>query len=261
MQDLMKAYLSRIGSIPVMDHESSVECFKALEDNELSKVKKAKIEKHLIESNLRLVISIAKQYKSSEELPFEDLVQQGNIGLMKAVEKYDWKKGFRFSTYARWWIMQEISIYIAKTRRTVRLPSHAIGVQRRLLQEIEKYNDTHGIQPTLDELKSILGDVSPTIIEATLHAGMGSVSMNSTKGSSSDDDKKRSLETSLEDHTQNAYDGFVNRELFMCVSKILDYLTPKESAVIRMRFGLYDSGLNREDFPAGLEDSEECEDL
>lgn len=257
MQDLMKTYLSRIGSIPVMDHDSSVECFKALEDLTTPRGKKDRITRHLIESNLRLVISIAKQYKSSEELPFEDLVQQGNLGLMKAVEKYDWKKGFRFSTYARWWIMQEISIYIAKTRRTVRLPSHALGVQRRLLKEMEKYNDEHGIQPTLDELKASLSDVSSTIIEATLHAGMGSVSINSTKGDTGDE-KKKSLETSLEDHAPSAYDEFVNNELFLCVANILDNLTPKEAAVIRMRFGLYDSGLDRKNFPAG---KEECEDV
>jgi len=255
MNEIVKDYLTRIGSIPVMKHETSVDCFKMLESDDVSVAKKKRIRDHLVESNLKLVVSIAKQYKTSDALPLTDVIQEGNIGLMKAVERYKWSKGYRFSTYATWWIRQAISTHVSKNRRTVRLPSHAIGVQRRIAIAIEEHNDKCGTQPTMDELKLILHDVSPTILEATLHAGFGTVSINSSRNA--DDENTSTLENTLFDQNDGPFEKYTHAEMFKSIAAVLSELTPREQAVIRMRFGLYDAGLNREEY---LEEDEEDSD-
>lgn len=242
----LKEYLTRIGSIPVMPHETLQDCFKMLECDRTSDREKEKIKAHVIESNLKLVISIAKKYKTSDSLPFFDVIQEGNIGLMKAVDRFDWKTGNRFSTYASWWIRQAISIHISKQCRTVRLPNHAIGVQRRIAKAIQEYNEATGTTPTVDELKLALHDVSDKVLDATLHAGMGTVSINSSKSSSDDDN--RTLESVIGDTSETPYEMLANAEVLDSVMKVIDCLSAKEEAVIRLRFGLYDAGLNRDEY-------------
>jgi RNA polymerase sigma factor (sigma-70 family) len=285
VKSTVKSYLSKIGSIPVMDHSTLVDCFKVLDDIDeslgISKFEKEKeleddwniqklfdqierastnsdvkkqireykrVREHIVVSNLRLVVSIAKQYKTSDELPLIDLIQEGNVGLMKAVRRYDWKRGYRFSTYATWWIRQAISLHIAKHKRTVRLPCHAIGVQRRIMKAIEDHNDKTGQTPTLDELKELLSDVSEKVLEATLHAGMGTVSLNAQKNSNSGEECSCSLENKLFDEKNDPFDLLSHAEIFDVISSVMKELSLREAAVVRMRFGLYDAGLNREDY-------------
>ena len=259
MNEIIKDYLTTIGSIPVLEHEELVAYFQKLDDDEVDESVKKKIRDHLAVSNLKLVVSIAKKYKCSNKLPFEDIIQEGNVGLMKAITRFKWNKNYKFSTYATWWIRQAISIHIAKQRRTVRLPSHAIGVQRRIMKTIEEYNEKSGMSPTLEELKAILSDVSETVLEATLHAGMGTVTIHANSSattSSSDDERTMALENKLFDEAQDPFEQLLREEMFEVISSVLRDLDIREAAVIRMRFGLYDAGLERSDYLEDLDEDE-----
>lgn len=262
MESIVKKYLSTISDIPVICHEDLVNEFKKLEklnesshecENEEEKKRINKkismIKSFIVKSNLKLVVSEAKKYKTSDDLPLMDLIQEGNFGLMKAVDRYNYELGNRFSTYAIHWIRQAISIHIAKNKRTVRLPSHVIGVQRRIMSAIEERNETTGETPTLDELKEILSDVSETILEATLHAGMGTVSINGTSNRNDESEfTQTSLENKLHKVGDDPFDLFSNAELFKTILQVMNNLSEREIAIIRMRFGLYDAGVIREDY-------------
>ena len=151
LKGTIASYLGSINRIPMLKHPDLVELFKQYEtgvtrddDGDVinSSPTAERIRKRLIEANLRLVVSIAKCYKG-HNIPLEDLIQEGNIGLIRAVEKFKWELGFKFSTYATLWIKQSIGQYILKKKRVIRLPAHAVGVQRRMIQAANAYKDEY----------------------------------------------------------------------------------------------------------------------
>ena len=188
---------------------------------------------HLIKANTRLVVSIAKRY-IGRGVPFLDLIQEGNLGLMKAVEKYDYHRGFRFSTYATWWIRQTISRAIADQSRTIRVPVHMTDRIRRLYRTSHELEQQLSRKPTNEELAVALG-LEQAKVEWMLKVSWRPISLESPVGE--DDDEE--LIAFVEDHitpspTDSAYEHLLTEK----VEEVLSTLSPREARVLRLRFGL-----------------------
>lgn len=237
--NVIASYFDSLYQIPQLTHEELVEEFKKIElKNEASEKARSK----LVECNLRLVVSIAKQYKNNS-MPLEDLVQEGNIGLLKAVEKFDWRKGFRFSTYATWWIKQAIGHHVLKRKRMVRLPAHAATIQRKLIQATNDYREAMGCEPSQEELMELVG-ASETVVKATIISGRDAISLQQNVGHS--DGGEFLLQDVIEDERSemNPFENFAKKQLIEIARKVLNSLSTKESAILRLRFGLVDDIIN-----------------
>lgn len=231
---VISIYLNELKAYPQLKHPEVVSLFQTYESGG-TVAEKAR--KKLIESNLRLVISIAKKQKG-HNIPLEDLIQEGNLGLFKAIDRFDYKKGFRFSTYATWWIKQAISQHVLKRKRMIRLPAHAACVQRKLIQAAAEFKKVTGMDPSQDDLLALV-DASETVIKATMASGNSVISLN--QAISSDPDSG-TLEDRIED-TNYRHDPFYSvsaKELMNIAKRVLSNLSDKESAILRLRFGLFD---------------------
>ena len=229
LDDPVRMYLKEIGQIKLLSAEEEVELAKRVsEGNQEAKNK-------LTEANLRLVVSIAKKY-SGRGLHILDLIQEGNTGLIRAVDKFDWTKGNKFSTYATWWIRQAITRAIADQARTIRVPVHMVEVinkatrcNRKLVQEL-------GREPTVEEIAAELNLPVEKIIEANRTAA-DTLSLDTPVG----DEEDTSIGSFVEDErTPGPADATSNALLAEALKEILDTLTEREADVLRMRFGMYD---------------------
>jgi RNA polymerase primary sigma factor len=238
-QSEIRNYVQRIQCIPRLKHEQFIELIK-----QYNITKSSKIRKELIEKNLRLVVSIARTYNRNNEISMMDLIQEGNLGLMKALDKFDHTKGFRFSTYASWWIRQAIGQFIAQTRRTVRLPAHAINGQKRLIVSSERLHNELGHEPTMEE---IIKDshVSKVVANAIAHSGRGTISLQSpVKGDYSKDETIEDRVISNDDPFENV----ANKQALEIIDDMLkNELSPKEAAILRLRFGI-DENIDENDY-------------
>ena len=225
----IRTYFDEIARVPLLTKEEEVELAKRIEAGDEEAKKK------LAEANLRLVVSIAKKYRGCG-LPFLDLIQEGNLGLMKAVEKFDWRKGYKFSTYATWWIRQAITRSIADQARTIRIPVHMVEtinklvrVSRRLLQEL-------GREPTSEEIAMEM-DISPEKVREIVKASQEPVSLETPVGEEEDSH----LGDFIEDQTALAPAEAASRQLLKeQVEDVLDSLAYREKRVLQLRFGLED---------------------
>jgi RNA polymerase primary sigma factor len=209
--DVVHAYLNDMKSLSQLKHPEVVNLFQTYESGG---VEAERARKKLIESNLRLVISIAKKHKG-HNVPLEDLIQEGNLGLLKAIERFDYKKGFRFSTYATWWIKQAISQHVLKRKRMIRLPAHAASVQKKLLQATDEFKEQMGHDPTEAELLELV-DASEAVVKATMTSGKNVISIHQTMSS---DPESGTLEDRLEDTeaTGDPFQKVASQELMMIV--------------------------------------------
>jgi RNA polymerase primary sigma factor len=232
-QNTISSYLGSLQSYPQLEHEELVELFQAYEKGGKDAVK---AHKKLTESNLRLVVYIAKKQKG-HNIPLEDLIQEGNLGLLKAIDKFDWKKGFRFSTYATWWIKQAISQYILKRKKIIRLPAHAASAQKKLIEASDAFKELKGYGPSSEELSEII-DVSETVVKATMQSGKNIISLQQHVG----DDGTSTLENKLEDtnFASDPFESLAKKEMMVIVKNVMQSLSTKEAAILRLRFGLYE---------------------
>ena len=228
--DNVKIYLKSIGKVPLLKTEQEKEIAKRIQAGDQD----AKDE--LIEANLRLVVAIAKKYVG-RGLQFLDLIQEGNLGLVKAVDKFDYTKGFKFSTYATWWIRQAITRAIADQARTIRIPVHMVEtinkltrVQRQLVQELDR-------EPTAEEIAERLGNISAEKVREIQKISMEPVSMETPIGEEDDSD----LGDFIEDKHALSPDEYATNELLKDeINNVLMMLTERERKVIQLRFGLID---------------------
>ena len=229
LDDPVRMYLKEIGQVKPLSAEEEVELAKRVSEGDQYAKNK------LTEANLRLVVSIAKKY-SGRGLHILDLIQEGNTGLIRAVDKFDWTKGNKFSTYATWWIRQAITRAIADQARTIRVPVHMVEVinkatrcNRKLVQEL-------GREPTVEEIAKELNLPVEKIIEANRTAA-DTLSLDTPVG----DEEDTSIGSFVEDErTPGPADATSNALLAEALKEILDTLTEREADVLRMRFGMYD---------------------
>ena len=229
LDDPVRMYLKEIGQIKLLSAEEEVELAKRISEGDQQAKNK------LTEANLRLVVSIAKKY-GGRGLHILDLIQEGNTGLIRAVDKFDWTKGNKFSTYATWWIRQAITRAIADQARTIRVPVHMVEVinkatrcNRKLVQEL-------GREPTVEEVAAELNLPVEKIIEANRTAA-DTLSLDTPVG----DEEDTSIGSFVEDErTPGPADATSNALLAEALKDILDTLTEREADVLRMRFGMYD---------------------
>lgn len=229
INDPVRMYLKEIGRVPLLSAEDEIELAKRIETGD------EEAKRRLAEANLRLVVSIAKRYVGRGML-FLDLIQEGNMGLIKAVEKFDYEKGYKFSTYATWWIRQAITRAIADQARTIRIPVHMvetinklIRVQRQLLQDL-------GREPTPEEVSAEM-DLTPEKVREILKIAQEPVSLETPIGEEDDSH----LGDFIEDQEALAPSDAAAYELLKeQLEDVLDTLTDREENVLRLRFGLDD---------------------
>lgn len=238
---VMSNYLTSLKRYPQLSHTAMVDLFKEYETGG-TVAERAK--RKLVESNLRLVVYIAKQYKGYN-IPMEDLIQEGNLGLMKSIEKFDWTKGFRFSTYATWWVKQAIGQYILKRKRIIRMSAHAVTAQKKMAAAAEEYRSMMGCDPSDEELKEMTG-TSNAVFNATHLSGRSIVSLDQPLSSDPDAD---TLEDRLvDDQSMNPLELISSQQLIEVARDVLNQLSPKEAAILRLRFGLVDDIVDDESY-------------
>ncbi len=253
--DTVGLYLKEMAQVPLLSTQEEVDLAKRLEaginaterlDQEADTLTEAECDallasvedgrlarEHLIKANTRLVVSIAKKY-IGRGVPFLDLIQEGNLGLMKAVEKFDYRRGYRFSTYATWWIRQTITRAIADQGRTIRVPVHMSDRIRRLYKVARQLEQQKGRKPTPEEIAQEL-DMEPRKVQWMLRVSWQPLSLEHPVGEEEDSE----LGSFIEDDTtptptQTVYDNLLREK----VEELLSTLTPREARILRLRFGL-----------------------
>jgi len=230
IEDPVRMYLKEIGKVPLLSAEEEIELAKRMENGDEA------AKKRLAEANLRLVVSIAKRYVGRGML-FLDLIQEGNLGLIKAVEKFDYRKGYKFSTYATWWIRQAITRAIADQARTIRIPVHMVEtinkltrIQRQLVQDL-------GRDPSAEEIAAKMENISPEKVREIQKIALEPVSLETPIGEEDDSH----LGDFIEDKEALSPDEYANNQLLKDeINTVLQGLTEREEKVLRLRFGLYD---------------------
>ena len=253
--DELDLYFGEMSQHPLLNAEEEVSIAKAMEagniaasylltneeneSNQLSLQRQVQLgelaREKLIRSNTRLVVSIAKKYRE-RGLPFLDLIQEGNIGLIIAVGKYDYHMGNRFSTYATWWIKQSVTRAIANQSRTIRIPSHLHGNLNKLYRHRQQLEQELGRPPTNQEIANLV-DLTPEKVGSLLRSALHPVSLETPVGS----EKDSSLSDFIADNSSASPSESVASSMFNEeMNQLLEHLTPREARVIRLRFGLND---------------------
>lgn len=231
--DSVKVYLQQIGKIPLLSYEEEMKVAKEIKENNSQKAKET-----LINANLRLVVSIAKKY-IGRGLSFLDLIQEGNLGLMKAAEKFDYTKGYKFSTYATWWIQQSITRGIADKSRMIRLPVHMIETLGKIKRATVELSTKLNRAPTKEEVAHAIG-MSPSKLSSLMKSAQSTISIE-TPANQKDDSSK--IADFIIDDSHLTPDTKVTQEnLLTDVHKMLNQLNQKEKDVLIMRYGLDDNG-------------------
>jgi RNA polymerase primary sigma factor len=229
MSDILTNYFKEVSKYPLLTKAEEVSLAKRIEAGDSWARDK------MIQSNLRLAISIAKKYHKSG-CNMEDLIQESNIGLMRAVEKFDWRRGFKFSTYACWWIRQAVTRHVSMQKNTVRIPSHANSLSWKIKVMVDEYVEEFGTQPDDEEISAALG-VSVKLIEAAKQSLKlrNIISIDTPIGG---DESSRTIKDIIPDDAQSVEDKLDNENLRELIRQSLQSLSKREEQVLRLRFGI-----------------------
>ena len=230
VDDSVKIYLKDIGKVPLLTADQEIELAKRMEEGDEEA-------KHVLsEANLRLVVSIAKRYVG-RGMQFLDLIQEGNLGLMKAVEKFDYRKGFKFSTYATWWIRQSITRAIADQARTIRIPVHMVETINKQVRATRQLLQKLGREPSPEEIAEFIGS-TPERVREIQKIAQDPVSLETPIGEEEDSHLGDFIEDSNAAAPAEVAEANMLREQLISV---LSTLTPREEKVLRLRYGIDDS--------------------
>lgn len=228
--DSVRLYLREIGKIPLLTPEEEAELAQRIVQGD----KKAKDK--MVESNMRLVVSIAKRY-GGRGLDFLDLIQEGNTGLLRAVEKFDPDKGFKFSTYATWWVRQAITRAIADQARTIRIPVHMVETINKVLRAIRKLTSELNREPTNAEIAKEL-DMEPDKVDYVMRIKQDIASLDASVGRDGDDEDSVLGDFVEDEERDSPEESAANQILKEQLSEIISTLTDREQKIIRLRFGI-----------------------
>ena len=228
--DSVRLYLREIGKIPLLSNEEEAELAKEIVEGN----KKAKDK--MVEANMRLVVSIAKRY-SGRGLDFLDLIQEGNTGLLRAVEKFDPEKGFKFSTYATWWIRQAITRAIADQARTIRIPVHMVETINKVLRTTRKLTTELNREPTTEEIAKEL-DMEVDKVEYVMRITQDIASLDASVGRDGDDEDSVLGDFVEDEERVSPEDSAANQILKEQLASIISTLSDREQKIIKMRFGI-----------------------
>ncbi len=230
--DSIQMYLREIGKVPLLSGSEEVELAKRIQKGDVA------ARKRLTEANLRLVVSIAKKYMG-RNLGFLDLIEEGNLGLFRAVEKFDWTKGYKFSTYATWWIRQAITRALADQSRTIRIPVHMVETLNKYAQAERSLVQELGREPTPEEIASEMGIEVSKVLQLQ-KISQETVSIDTAVGDEGDDEDSRLGDFIVDEQTTMPADSAGRQLLREYVTEVLKDLDPREQKILKMRFGLED---------------------
>ena len=230
VDDSVKIYLKEIGKVPLLSAEQEIDLAKRMEEGD------GEAKRVLSEANLRLVVSIAKRYVG-RGMQFLDLIQEGNLGLIKAVEKFDYRKGYKFSTYATWWIRQAITRAIADQARTIRIPVHMVETINKLIRATRQLLQRLGREPSPAEIAEYLGCAEERVREIQKIA-QDPVSLETPIGEEEDSHLGDFIEDGTAPSPSDVAESNMLKEQLI---QVLNTLTPREEKVLRLRYGLDDS--------------------
>ena len=227
MKDTVSYYMSQMGKCELLTREGEVYLMKLVEAGDVE------ARQEMVEANLRLVISIAKRY-TKRGLSFMELIQEGNIGLMRAIEKYEYARGFRFSTYATWWIRQAVTRALSNSARTIRIPVHMIETSTKVYKVCRLLQGSLGRAPSAHDVARIL-ELPIDKVRMVFQLARDPLSLEMTVGK---DGNAELGDFILDEEAVNPYEEMVKSTLTDHVRMALRTLTPREESVLRMRFGL-----------------------
>ncbi len=230
VDDAVRMYLRQIGRIPLLSPGEETELGKRIEQGD------EEAKKRLVEANLRLVVSIARRYVGRTNLPFLDLIQEGNIGLVRAVQKFDWKKGFKFSTYATWWIRQAISRAIADQSRSIRIPVHIVEMLNRLVKTSRSLAQQLAREPTVEEVAHAMN-----LPVSKIHEIISILPEPLSLDEPVSDEEDSLLQDFLQDHSAASPEDMTSQLLLREeIEIILQTLNEREREILKLRYGLLD---------------------
>ena len=234
LEDHVRMYLKEIGKVPLLTGEEELALAQQMIEGE-TEAEREQAKQRLVEANLRLVVSIAKRYVG-KGMFFLDLIQEGNLGLMKAVDKFDYTKGYKFSTYATWWIRQAISRAIADQARTIRIPVHMVETMHKVARSQRQLQQVLGREPTFEEIGRDIG-ISEAKVSEILKIAQDPVSLETPVGEA---DESHLGDFIPDEESMTPADAAAYQMLREQLSEVLQTLTPREEMVIRLRYGLDD---------------------
>jgi RNA polymerase primary sigma factor len=245
MSNVLESFFQQVGKTDLLTRDQEIELSKLIESGD----KRAR--DRMIRANLRLAISIAKQYQN-KGCDMEDLIQESSIGLIKAIDRFDWRRGFKFSTYACWWIKQSVRRHIASHSASFKLPAYAKNMMFKIQQVINEYEEEFGERPTQAEIAEALG-VSHDMINAMVDCAMPTVSIEKTVSMGSDGGSK-TLKDVLPDESEEIDDVLDRQKIISVMRQALSTLTPREERIVRLRFGISEPDDDHENYPITQEE-------
>ena len=249
MANILSSYQDLIKQNPLLTREQEIALAKKIKNGDI------KARQKMIESNYRLVINLAKKYhENHRNLDFSELLSESQMGLIKAVDRFDYEKGFKFSTYACWWIKQSIMSFINESYSVIKTPGNNRVILAKAQKMRKEYLAKFGYNPSNDEIAAALG-ISPTTLSNVESSHVNVISMDAevkNKSTGQMQTKTRSVVETIEDENVSAEQMLINQELRQILLDSLRLLTPREEKILRLRFGLYTADDDIENFPMTL---------